>query len=47
MKITHRSMALQFHPEKNIGLDTSKMMRMRNEAKDGLKNTPRTNDAIR
>ena len=40
-------MALRFHPDKNIGLDTSKMMVMINEAKDGLKNTLRTNDAIR
>ena len=40
-------MALRFHPDKNIGLDTSKMMIMINEDKDGLKKTPRTNDAIR
>ena len=40
-------MALRFHPDKNIGLDTSKMMKMINEAKDGLKKTLLTNDAIR
>ena len=40
-------MAPRFHPDKNIGLDTSKMMVMINEAKYGLKNTLRTNDAIR
>ena len=47
MKKAYHSMALIFYPQKNIGLDTSKMMVMINEAKDGLKNTPRTNDAIR
>ena len=47
MKTTYRSMALQFHPDKNIGLDTSKMIVMINEAKDGLKNTLHTSDSIR
>ena len=47
MKTAYRSMALIFHPDKNIGLDTSKMMVMINEAKDGLKNTQHNNDAIR
>ena len=47
MKTAYRSMALRFHPDKKIGLDTSKMMSMINEAKDGLKNTLRNNDAIR
>ena len=47
MKTAYRSMALRFHPDKNIGLDTSKMMVMINEAKDGLKKTLPTNDAIR
>ena len=47
MKTAYRSMALQFHPDKNIDVDTSKMMGMINEAKDGSKNTLRTNDAIR
>ena len=46
-KTTYRSMACRFHPRENIGLDTSKMMTMINEAKDGLENTLRTNDAIR
>ena len=47
MKTAYRSMALIFHPDKNIGLETSKMTVMTNEAKVGLKNTLRTNDAIR
>ena len=47
MKTAYCSMARRFHPDKNIGLDTSKMMGMINEAKDGLKNTLRTNDTIR
>ena len=45
-KTAYRSMALRFHPDKNIGLDTSKMTTMINEAKDGLENTLHTNDAI-
>ena len=45
MKKAYHSMALRFHPDKNIGLDTSKMMVMINEAKNGLKNTLRTNYA--
>ena len=47
MKIAYRSMAHRFHPDKNIGLDTTKMMTMINKAKEGLENTLRTNDAIR
>ena len=47
MKTAYCSMARRFHPDKNIGLDTTKMMTMINEAKDGLENTLRTNDAIR
>ena len=46
-KTAYRSMALRFHPDKNIGLDTSNMMSMINEAKDGLEDTLRTNDASR
>ena len=46
MKKAYRSMALWFHPDKNIDVDTSKMMVMINEAKEGLKNTLRNNDAI-
>ena len=34
MKTAYCSMALRFHPAKNIGLDTSKMMSMINEAKE-------------
>ena len=40
-------MACIFHPDKNIGLDTTEMMKMINEAKDGLEDTLRTNDASR
>ena len=47
MKTAYCSMALRFHPDKNIDVDTSKMKGMINEAKDGLKNTLRTNDSIR
>ena len=38
-------MACIFHPDKNIGLDTTEMMKMINEAKDGLEDTLNTNDA--
>ena len=47
IKTAYRSMALRFHPDKNIGLDTSKMMSMINEAKDRLEETLLTNDASR
>ena len=47
MKKAYHSMALRFHPDKNIDVDTSKMMGMMNEDKEGLKNTVRNNDAIR
>ena len=47
MKTAYCSMALRFYLDKNIGLDTSKMMTMINDAKDRLENTLRTNDAIR
>ena len=40
-------MSLQFHSDKNIHEDASKMMGMINEAKEGLKNTLRNNDEIR
>ena len=40
-------MACRFHPDKNIGLDTSKMMKMINKAKDGLEDILRSNDASR
>ena len=40
-------MSLRFHPDKNIHEDTSKVMRMINEAKEGLEDTLRNNDAIR
>ena len=40
-------MARRFHPGKNIGLDTTEMMKMINEAKDGLEDQLRTNDASR
>ena len=47
MKKAYYSMARRFHPDKNIGLDTTEMMKMINEAKDGLEDTLRTNDASR
>ena len=40
-------MSLQFHPDKNIHEDASKVMRMINEAKEGLEDTMHNNDAIR
>ena len=40
-------MSLQFHANKNIDVDTLKMMGMINEAKEGLKITMRNNYAIR
>ena len=40
-------MSLRFHPDKNIHEDASKVMQMINEAKEGLEDTLRNNDAIR
>ena len=40
-------MARRFHPDKNIGLDTTKMMTMINTAKDGLLDLLIDNDQIR
>ena len=40
-------MAFRFHPEKNIGLDITEMMKMINEAKGGLEDQLRTNDSSR
>ena len=40
-------MARRFHPEKNIGLDTTEMMKMINEAKNGLEDQLRNNDESR
>ena len=40
-------MARRFHPDKNMELDTTEMMKMINEAKNGLEDTLRTNDASR
>ena len=47
MKTSYCSMALQFHPDKNIGLDTSKTLSMINKAQDGFEDTLSTNDASR
>ena len=41
------SMARRFHPDKNIGLDTTKMMTMINTAKDGLLDRLCDNDQAR
>ena len=43
----YRSMARIFHPDRNFGLDTTEMMIMINEAKFGLQDQLRTNDASR
>ena len=40
-------MARRFHPDKNIGLDTTKMMTMINTARGGLLDLLRDNDQIR
>ena len=47
MKKAYYFMARRFHPDKNIGLDTTEMMKMINEAKDGLEDQLRTNNASR
>ena len=40
-------MSLRFHPDKNIHEDASKVMRMINEAKEGLEDTLRNHDTSR
>ena len=40
-------MACRFHPDKNIGLDTTEMMKIINKAKFGLEDQLHTNDASR
>ena len=40
-------MARRFHPDKNIGLDTSEMIEMTNKAKFGLQDQLRIDDASR
>ena len=47
MKTAYRSTALQFYPDKNIDVNPSKMTGTISEAKEGLKNKLRNNDAIR
>ena len=47
MKKAYNSMAHKFHPEKNIGFDTTEIMKMINESKDGLEFTLCTNYASR
>ena len=47
MKKAYYSMARRFHPDKNIGLDTTEMMKTINDAKYGLEDTLPTNDASR
>ena len=43
----YRSVDRRFHPDKNIGLDTTKMMKMINTAKFWLLDLLRDNDQIR
>ena len=43
----YRSMARRFHPDKSIGLDTTKMMKMKNTAKDALLDLLNDNDQVR
>ena len=43
----YRSMARRFHPDKNIGLDTTKMMTMINTAKYGFLDLLHDNDQNR
>ena len=40
-------MSLRFHPDKNIHEDVSKVIRMINEAKEGLEDTLRNHDTSR
>ena len=47
MNKAYRSMARRFHADKNIGLDTTKMMTMINTAKDGFLDRLRENDQVR
>ena len=46
-KKAYHSLARRFHPDKNIGLETTEMMKNINEAKGGLEDTLHTNDASR
>ena len=46
-KKAYRSMSLQFHPDKNIHEDASKVMWMINEAKEGLEDTLHNNYVFR
>ena len=46
MKKVYRSLALQFHPDKNQHPQVSDVMKMINEAKEELENTLRHNDSI-
>ena len=40
-------MTRRFHPDRNFGLDTIEMMKMINEANEGLEDQLRTNNASR
>ena len=43
MKKAYYSIARIFHPDRNFGLDTTEMMKMINEANEGLEDELRTN----
>ena len=47
MKKAYYSMAHRFHPDRNFELDATEMMKIINEAKEGLEDQLRTNDASR
>ena len=47
MKKAYYFMARRFLPDKNIGLETSEMMKMINTAKDGLQDQLHENYALR
>ena len=47
MEKSYYSMARRFHPDTNIGLDTTETMNILNEAKNGLEDQLGNNDTSR